>query len=275
MLPYLAYGTLFSCVLCNFFQIYEYGEPFFKYAKFLVSPLDIDPTYLGLYIGFTVVFIVDSISKNWYILVLKILTILYLFIFLFYMGSKISVLIVSLLLLIKVIRYKPQNRNLKIVMIATLIFGFFISFNIPYAQRLFYKPIIKMVSGDSSYLFYDRDIIWNCSIEAIKDSIFLGYGTGDDIDVIKDCLQLNNFDISRDHNAHNQYLSALLRFGILGLLLLAIVFFDLYKKNNSVFTIYFIAIFSVSFLTESVIDRNKGILLFVFVYSLIKIRSLR
>lgn len=118
-----------------------------------------------------------------------------------------------------------------------------------------------------------------CSIEVIKDNYWWGTGTGDYQIALNKCYKQNNFSdvlYLLNYNSHNQYLQSLLTLGVFGLALFLatlLVPLRLSIKNNDWLIIMLFIVLSMGMLTESVLQTNKGIMIFSFVYGLFIIRS--
>src|SRR5690606_1021079 len=68
-----------------------------------------------------------------------------------------------------------------------------------------------------------------------------------------------------NYNVHNQYLSILIKHGIVGLIFFLGIFYYFFKVSiQSKYFMYFIFLFGICFffLTENVLDANKGIFFF-------------
>jgi O-antigen ligase len=119
-----------------------------------------------------------------------------------------------------------------------------------------------------------RILLWETSIELIKEKPIFGFGTGD----IKDVLRARNYEkgytgvADADYNAHNQFLNSWIAIGVLGTLCLLLVFLTLFNQPNSahlLFTRYTTIIFFFMFLTESFLEVQSGILPFAFLVSIL------
>jgi O-antigen ligase len=72
-------------------------------------------------------------------------------------------------------------------------------------------------------------------------------------------------------NAHNEYLSMLMKTGVIGLLALWVVFFTGFKiaiRSKDVVFCAFLVITAVVSFSENILDANKGIFFFAFFFSL-------
>jgi O-antigen ligase len=113
---------------------------------------------------------------------------------------------------------------------------------------------------------------WNCAWQLIKKSPVTGYGSGSETTILKEKYFENHLYVSyiNELNAHNEYLSFMLKAGIPGLLLylyiLATGFTNAYINRNALYFSFLIIIAIVSF-SENILDTNKGIFFFSFFFS--------
>lgn len=105
------------------------------------------------------------------------------------------------------------------------------------------------------------------------NAYFFGYGPADVSDQLNEVYLKHNMAPNWffNYNTHNQYIEVFLELGIPGIIyllsLLTIGFYYAYIHRNYLLA-FFILLISVSFLTEVVLNRNKGIVFFTFFYSL-------
>jgi O-antigen ligase len=114
-----------------------------------------------------------------------------------------------------------------------------------------------------------RKAIWACALDAIAQNPWLGVGTGDSQDKLQEAYEARQFYFAsryNTYNAHNQYLQLLLDFGIVGLILFLSAHFiiPLYRLRASLVFITFSLCVLLMFFTESMLELNKGILLYSF-----------
>ncbi len=131
-----------------------------------------------------------------------------------------------------------------------------------------YKYIRYKFVKDLPIAFERRINVWTNSIECIKENPF-----GNGIKGFHNCLyEKNLYSFSGDEktskvNAHNQYLNYFGGYGILGILfflfLLTYLIAIAIKNKNDIVTILLIILF-LSFLTESWLQRQYGLVFFMF-----------
>lgn len=106
-----------------------------------------------------------------------------------------------------------------------------------------------------------------------KDNFWFGVGTGDVKSAFNKYYDDVNSPLSEDvrHRAHNQFLTFLIAFGILGFILtLFTLVFPIWneKGNLNAYFIIFITIAFFSFLAEDVLETSAGSMFFAYFYSL-------
>ena len=120
-----------------------------------------------------------------------------------------------------------------------------------------------------------RVAIWKCSGDIIKRHWLTGVGTGDVQDSLQQVYEDRKFYFAsryNRYNAHNQYLQSAISHGIAGTLLFVLcIAVPLYQnRRNYSKSIYplFLVLFSITAITESVLEINKGVVLYSFFNSI-------
>ena len=114
---------------------------------------------------------------------------------------------------------------------------------------------------------------WDVGMTLIKSNFLFGLGTGDVHDALMTAYLENNLteSYSKEYNVHNQYLSYLLYFGIIGLVVLLVnicfSFWLAIKYKNKLFLL-FVLLLAISFLTENILDVQKGVVFYALFSSL-------
>lgn len=120
--------------------------------------------------------------------------------------------------------------------------------------------------GDQSE---SRMLRWGLEWQLIQQSPLIGYGSGAEINILKDKYFENKFykPYLVELNAHSQYLSFLLKAGIPGLLLFLYVlysgFAEALKRKDFIFLSFMIILCVVS-VSENILDLNKGVFFYAF-----------
>lgn len=120
-------------------------------------------------------------------------------------------------------------------------------------------------------LLEPRLMRWQAALKLVQKAPLIGYGTGTEKKLLKEKYFENRLFNSYVHelDAHNQYLSFLIRTGIIGLFVYLLVLFVALKRAlqtaDLVFCVFVTIIAIVSF-SENILNFNKGIFFFNFFY---------
>ena len=152
--------------------------------------------------------------------------------------------------------------------------------------KLFLKMIYRLLFEYENYIVYgsvknfsmlQRFELWHNACEIIMRNPILGVGTGDVADEIHNNLVKNNSEL-KDSNmrTHNQYLTILLTFGIIGTTVIILLFaYAIYKERlfDSLLFMAFFCIFMVSFISEDTLETAAGCLFFTFFFCIFGLKK--
>ncbi|HEV7782238.1 MAG TPA: O-antigen ligase family protein [Chitinophagaceae bacterium] len=116
-----------------------------------------------------------------------------------------------------------------------------------------------------------RIIRWHYVIKLIDQSPVFGHGSGSEKRLLKEIYFENRLYNSYLHelNAHNQYLSILLKTGISGLAVFILTLFygfvNAWRRKDIILAAFMVLISVVSF-SENILDVNKGIFFYAFFF---------
>ncbi len=117
---------------------------------------------------------------------------------------------------------------------------------------------------------------WECAFNAIQSAPIFGYGAGSEKTILGTEYELAGlYDIKEaGYDAHNQFISIVLTYGLLGLIVLVFqigaTFSFFIKKDNRDWSLFLVLIMIIlSGLTENILNRQKGIVLYALCSSLI------
>ena len=240
---------------------------YFVYDKFTL-PLDMQPIYLGFFtnVGLVFLFFLKKIKQvKFYYVKLIILGLLILL-----SASRWQILICAINFAIFILFFddlKPFKKILGITLFALSIL--IVSFINPVTKTRFieafsYKEAFYKTDFGSTSLRLKK---WNNAIQSISESPVLGYGVGDGQKVLMNQYKKNKFYLGyyNKFNSHNQYLDTLLYVGLIGFILLCLILFYAYKCAMHKLYLFMITnIFMIGFITESMLDRQWGIIAFPF-----------
>jgi len=114
---------------------------------------------------------------------------------------------------------------------------------------------------------------WEAIFELVKRSPIIGYGTGAERKELKEKFFEKRlyFSYLNEFNAHNQYLSILIRLGLIGLaLFLYILYFGFATalRNRDILFLGFLVIITVVGVSENFLDMDRGVFFYSFFLAL-------
>ena len=144
-----------------------------------------------------------------------------------------------------------------------------VSINLRFS-KIFNSNVLNENTRYNSIFIHKQTIL--CATKIFKDNFIFGVGIENSTNNVNDCVrEVFLFDKQIVYNSHNQYLSYGLHSGFLGVFVLCLaLFFGLkksLKQDSFLFTVYLY--FCVVFLTENVLERQSGLLLFTFLINII------
>jgi len=133
---------------------------------------------------------------------------------------------------------------------------------IPAALKNFESKNNPSIESNTSRL-----LMWSTSIDVFKEFPFAGVGTGDYDDVLtkKNESYGNSGVAMHRYNSHNQFLNTMVQLGLLGLVVLLMLFLNGFKmayQQKNIIGLFTLSCFFLNFLFESFIESQAGIILF-------------
>lgn len=283
LLCFIAGNFLASCV-CLFKALYVYlttQQNHFFYEEFSVF---LHPSYFAMYVNFAVVSILYLMFKekfkNNYFDYLLVFLIFFFTIIVLLLSSKMGIFTLLLIYLgyIFFLIAKHKKYLSGIVTLFLLMVVIFISINyFPSAtQRInTIKTVLlqKNIDNKESESTTVRILIWKASVSIIKENFLFGVGTGDANDELVKEYEKKGMTGALEHklNAHNQFLQTFIELGVIGFVLLLLIFilpfYQAMKSGNSLYMLFLIII-ALNILVESMLERQSGIIFYTFFNSL-------
>ncbi|MGE4347946.1 MAG: O-antigen ligase family protein [Flavobacteriaceae bacterium] len=274
----------FFVSLCkSAFLFFGDGQTHHFFYHNLVTLFSNNAIYISLFTSICIVIKINAPNKtlfDWIIISALIL-------FLLLLASKNLLISTFLLLGLSFVFFKKQ-KNIPSksvwatfgIVLLTLI-SFFV-FDNPVKQRFLDETDIKIEEVWNRQDFSDfefngtnlRIFQWRIASEMIEnDQIdFLGMGLSN-VNYLTE-QYFNYYNVYQGYmpvNFHNQYLQTFGELGFVGLGILVFIFFlSVYKalKSKNKFLFLITLLFAICFLTESYLNRQKGIMFFSAIYSL-------
>ncbi len=213
---------------------------------------------------------IDKIKLPWYIIINSFIVF-----FLFVLSSK--TIIIFLFLFAFWIILKKLKLRLKgtLILICASILVVISVYKTPFIEGRFREVFAngtyhKVNINNSTSI---RFAIWSTSVELIREAPWWGYGVGDVKDKLIEKYVLKSEILVKDsYNTHNQYFSYLLAIGIIGPLLLIVnltygIIIGIRHRNLLLVAISIF--YTINFLTENLLERRSGVVLFSFFFNLL------
>ncbi len=195
---------------------------------------------------------------------------------LFLMFRKGVIIAIALSMLVFLYNKRKEIGLLKIGLVGAvlIIAGLFMRDKISErVMEMFSVNTYAQVDVDKSTSM--RFTVYNCVIDDINKSPWIGHGVGDGYHLIETCLKEKYGIVFHDSklrkNSHNQYLGIWLYTGIVGLGLFLFQLFLYFKKAKATKNLFFtqlIIFFTIVLFTENILDRQTGVLLFALFLNL-------
>lgn len=248
-------------------------------------PIAMHATYLSMYIGFSIVIILYLAVTE-----VSIKNKAFLFCCLIILGAGLIQLtsravVIAMLLIcsigIPLFLLSVKNRILfaAIAIVFTICISILIS-NIDAFKTRYVNELNNDLtqSNITNEILEPRVARWELAFDLIKKSPVIGYGTGSEKNLLKEQYYNNKLYISflREFNVHSQFLSFLIRAGLVGLLIYLFVlgfgFVVAIQKKDFLFFSFMLLIAAVS-VSENILDLNKGIFFYSFFLSFFLLSS--
>jgi len=248
---------------------------------FFSDYLGIIHVYFGIFIGLAISFLLalNTQQKKYVTRNSDYFIITFLIIILVYIGARMALLGVFLIMVITIYKKIQLAWYNKSMILAIVMVGMFvISYNtIPRVKRgldsieNIYASVKTKNEEDliknSWRNMYSRYLVTKYTIREIKENYLLGIGNKNVKDQISTRITNDGYKYFEPINTHNQYLHFLVGMGIPSFLFFIWMLVYFYKNySNTSFALYFLIFFLIIMLTESILVRVKGISVFYLFY---------
>lgn len=241
----------------------------------------VHPTYYSMYIDMAFVFMYYALTEKgneltkrekWYIYIYTPFLLVILILLESKMGTLVTVLLFGIFILKYFLsRYSALKTGVAVIVIMGIaIVGVFNFSRFNALNGLINTQQVNLTSVESNQA---RVLVSRASMEIIKQSPILGYGTGDTLALMNQYKADGMTGIYHEKlNTHNQYLQAMVAVGIPGILillanLLVPVFVSIKEKRFVYFL--FLLILILNFLTESMLEQQAGTMFYGLLNSLL------
>lgn len=293
------YGLGLVCFIDLAYALYRYvdtGSSNYFFYDQLPQVIKRKQHYLGLYLSTGIAVIIWRLLGHYRferktIKWLHVLLMVLFFIVILLLSTRAQILGIVFMFVIGGIAYSYQKKMLLKGIVSTL------STIILVGASLYIVPktrerIIETYDEWKEWKYGEgkkdtnvRVFIWKYGLEVFQENLLFGTGPGDaDADLhvkFEKCEEQfwsgeRNFLLSeKTYNYHNQFLQSAAGLGILGLLILIIVFIWplIYHRKNTLL-LMFLCVSFFGFFTESMFERQAGVLFFAFMYPFLYLEDL-
>ncbi|WP_421751980.1 O-antigen ligase family protein [Croceimicrobium sp.] len=274
------------------YRYQQYEDPVVFYFADLLSLTKVPPHYLGMYVTFAYALLMYRLIRgtpllpkiwlNALILSLFILAIIFIWV-------RMQYLLFILVNAFLVGQYIKAKKGKKVAFAAFALFTVFFSlllFLIPGSRsRLLdtYNELRSFEQMVENKQTNPRKFLWHEGLEVISENFWMGVGTGSENTALNEKLEKVDaifWDGQHTYqlyemrfNYHNSFLQVFAANGVfafaLFMILLFYPLFDLKRHPYRTEVRLFLGICILSFLTESMLERQAGVLFFSFFYALL------
>ncbi len=271
-------GNFDVTTLNHFNRLHPESSPLWMHFSYiqLGEWAEIHPAYFSMYLAFCLVLLFTDKPQSRSQLVTNFLIALFITLLIALMSSRMAIiaLVASILYLIFNALKEKQSKVIVLMLVAIFILGGLVWINPVSRFRVIEEPLNTSVVINKSTTewnsFNYRILEWKAAWSIITQHFLAGIGTGGSDIAMKDFYtHFNESTIGVTYNPHNQYLQTWIELGVIGLtLFLACLFVGFWKGIRRPDYTAFIIIFGLMCLTESMLERQKGIVFFTLFQSL-------
>jgi len=277
---------IISCAIASIYSLFNvivYQPELWKSpTEITTEALDISHVYFGLYLSFAIVLLIYLLvmnsPKRLYVSIVVFLFIALFLLMMFITGGKMAIISFFILAIISGIIVMMRTKRWLVgfgILIGTIVVVGLVFVGSEDVRLRFSNLFNKQhyYVGDNSWTNIGvRLTAFNCARDVFVRSPLIGTGLGDVQDDLNNCYKENGFLTVLDMNAHNQYVQTSLGSGVIGLLCLLFVFgypsIRAFREENYLY-LCFIFLFAMCCLTESMLERQQGVMFYAFFNSLL------
>lgn len=258
----------------NFAALHSNASRLWMYFSYIQLSrwADLHPAYFSMYLVFCLAILATEKENSkgemlWY---LGVRIVIAGFVAMLATRAAVIALVLSMIFLIWKKRGAPAVQTLVVAAVVALLLWFN-----PVARfRIVEEPLKTTYKVDPSVAQWNsvsyRLLEWQASLSIISGHLLFGVGTSGWKSAMNNFYtNFNSSTVGLTYNSHNQFLQTWMENGFFALLVLLVcIFGPLFQLKGDPSYIAFILIFSVMCMTESILDRQKGIIFFTLFQSL-------
>lgn len=288
----IVYGSILASIvlLSNIFLSYYATRPLFLVDSELLNfyytgfnfteLLDFHPSYFGMYLLLATSFLL--FGKQYISNRLSWLTVIFFFITILFLSSRVILFFYFLVILVYILRSFLTlygKSKTAIFSFITIVFILFLSTYLLIRETYIYTSLTKETMWELSFnvnekynsntLGDSRVSRWNVAIDLIKEHPLIGYGVGNEKDILEIGYRKEGMLISATnrYDAHNLFLGYAIEIGIIGLLILIYYIFNslylFFSFKKVMYFIFFLSVLGIC-LIEDYLNNNAAITYLAF-----------
>jgi O-antigen ligase len=243
-------------------QALQSGHSYYSHS------FQLHPTYLAMFLLFGFFFLLEYLrthrhSLKKYSLAGFIVLLVYIVFLIWFLRARIGIVVFGITTILYCLWMTRSLFKKITIALACLTIA------ITVAASVDMEGLLKEHGRDGLLALQDRVNIWKSAWEGYKLSPFFGAGTGGAQYLIDEGYLETGYDHGLDnrHNAHNQYLQQLCRNGMPELAAFILFCMFCYRKaiaQRSFVFFSFLVISNITMITETLLNRQKGVAFFYF-----------
>ena len=241
------------------------------------------PSYLSMYLNWCIVILIYFLFENLYEKLRSVFVFLLIFFafFILLLESKTGIAILGIIIITSIAICFVFKKYKTAILISLFMCLGFVAYMVCIPQKsnriLLAIKDVSSQNNKQENSTTSRFIIWENAISILNNNWLLGKGTGDVNQALEEAYKQKSDGnlktaIQQNFNAHNQYLQTMIALGLIGeFILLACLFIPLYIsiKQRDYIYISFILLMAINLFSESMLERQAGIVFFTFFYLLL------
>jgi O-antigen ligase len=278
------YGIAFKIILLHHLPVFSIFRNRFLNHSFAL-PIDMHATYFSMYIalgaaGIVYLFVKAATKKKKYFFALVGLVLMAGLVQLSSRAVLISfALVMNILVPVFWVEKSKRTAYIFIALFVTLSAVFAFTRSETMKTRVVIQLQRDLTKNDAiNNLLEPRALRWASAKELMLGSLLYGHGSGSEVPLLKDVYYEHKLYNSylNSLNIHSQYMSMVIKTGVVGLLVFLFVLFAGFRRaillNDGLFCTFLVIVAVVCF-SENILDGNKGIFFFAFFYPLFYMRG--
>ncbi|MEQ8907676.1 MAG: O-antigen ligase family protein [Vicingaceae bacterium] len=247
----------------------------------LSAQVGIHASYLSIYLLLSLAtFIYEAIQKNKSKPLYLLLSLIG-FIILLLLASRIIILSAFLIAGIYIFFFNYSRSKLLVLILSIITLGLTV-YLVPSVQSRFVEAIdfsdrVELDADVNEHKTLGRNFggrairvaIWTCSMDVVEENWLFGVGAGDVHQHLQQSYKDHVFEFAykyNNYNAHNLYIETVIAVGVLGLILIMLLFAQLLKaafnQKSLVYLTFVISFIFLSFM-ESSFNVHRGLVFFL------------